>query len=165
MWEGVDTRHAGGEEGIVRKINVRATEVQTFSRETVVIPNAELITNVVKNRMLAGTVGRVNIPIGVAYGTDTRKFKQMLLDLAAGHDQVLKDPAPSVLFLDFGDSALMFDLRIHVPDINNGLSIASDLRFDILEKCEEQGIEIPFPQQDVHIRSNEGAGSDKLTTA
>jgi len=158
-----DWIQAGADEGIVKKINVRATEVETFSRETIVIPNANLISNVVKNRMLAGTVGRVTIPIGVAYGTDTRKFKQMLLNLATSHEQVLKDPAPIVYFLDFGDSALMFDLRIYVPDINSGFSVASDLRFDILDKCNEEGIEIPFPQTDLHIRSNE-ASSDTQNT-
>jgi potassium efflux system protein len=150
-----DWIQSGTDEGIVKKINVRATEVQTFSRETIVIPNANLISNVVKNRMLAGSVGRVTVPIGVAYGTDTRKFKEMLLNLATSHRQVLVEPAPSVFFLDFGDSALMFDLRFYVADINSGFSVASDLRFDILDKCNEEGIEIPFPQRDLHIRPND----------
>jgi len=99
----------------------------------------------------------VKVPMGVAYGTDTEKVKEILLDIANNHPSVLKDsphaPNPRVLFLAFGDSSLNFELRCHIEDINERRSVLSDMNFAIDKAFREHGIEIPFPQRDLHIRN------------
>ncbi|MDH3196427.1 MAG: DUF3772 domain-containing protein, partial [Hyphomicrobiales bacterium] len=142
----------GAEEGTVKKINVRATELETFDRATVVIPNSDLISGTVKNWVLSGTMGRVSIVIGVAYGSDADKVREILRSCAADHPLVMKNPEPKVFLLDFGDSALMFRLDAYLPDISNGFGVRSDIRFEILKQFGEAGIEIPFPQRDVNLR-------------
>ena len=149
----------GSEEGTVKKINVRATELETFDRATVVIPNSDLISGTVKNWVLGGTMGRVSIVIGVAYGSDADEVREILLGCAADHPMSLSYPEPGVSFLDFGDSALMFRLVAYLADISNGFGMRSDIRFEILKRFREAGIEIPFPQRDVNLRaSDEFAG-------
>jgi potassium efflux system protein len=142
----------GTEEGTVKKINVRATELQTFDRATVIIPNSDLISGTVKNWVLGGTMGRVSIVIGVAYGSDADEVREILIGCAADHPLVISYPEPRVLFLDFGDSALMFRLDAYLADISNGFGTRSDIRFEILKRFREAGIEIPFPQRDVNLR-------------
>ncbi len=142
---------AGSEEGYVRKISVRSTEIETFDGATVIVPNSNLISGVVTNLMHGNTKGRVKIPIGVGYDSDPEQVQDILLDIVASHPDVLKDPAPRVYFLDFGDSALLFEIRVHLNEVDFGISVKSDLRTDILKKLRAANIEIPFPQQDVHL--------------
>lgn len=141
-----------GEEGTVRRINVRATEIETFDRASVIVPNSVLISGMVKNMVHRDRSGRVSIPVGVAYGSDAGKVRDLLLDCARSHPKVLGFPEPEVLFMDFGASSLDFELRCYLADISDGLTIRSDLRFAILEALQAAGIEIPFPQQDIHLR-------------
>ncbi|HSG95592.1 MAG TPA: mechanosensitive ion channel domain-containing protein, partial [Afifellaceae bacterium] len=157
----------GAEEGTVKKINVRATELETFDRATVVIPNSDLISGTVKNWVLGGTMGRVSIVIGVAYGSDADEVRDLLLSCAADHPLVMSSPEPKVFLLDFADSALMFRLDAYLPDISNGFGVRSDIRFEVLKRFAEAGIEIPFPQRDVNLRlSEEGDGLiDRLRDA
>ncbi len=143
---------AGTDEGYVRKISVRSTEIETFDGATVIVPNSNLISGVVTNLMHGNSKGRVKIPIGVGYDSDPEQVQDLLLDIVSAHPDVLKDPAPRVYFLDFGDSALLFEVRIHLKEVDYGISVKSDLRMDILKKLREANIEIPFPQQDVHLR-------------
>ncbi len=149
----------GSEEGTVKNINVRATELETFDRATVVIPNSDLISGTVKNWVLGGTMGRVSIVIGVAYGSDAEEVREILRSCAADHPLVMSYPEPKVFLLDFGDSALMFRLDAYLADISDGFGVRSDIRFEILKRFGEAGIEIPFPQRDVNLRvSDENDG-------
>ena len=142
----------GGEEGTVKNINVRATELETFDRASVVIPNSDLISGTVKNWVLGGTMGRVSVVIGVAYGSDADEVREILRSCAADHPLVMSYPEPKVFLLDFGDSALMFRLDAYLADISHGFGVRSDIRFEILKRFREAGIEIPFPQRDVNLR-------------
>lgn len=149
---------AGGHEGIVRKISVRATLVDTFDRCAVVIPNSELIAGSVLNWTSPDHTGRLKIPVGVAYGTDVEKVKEILLSIALAHSMVMKYPAPSVVFQSFGASSLDFELRCFLRDINYVLSTKSDINFEIYKKFEEEGIEIPFAQSDITLKNVDQIG-------
>ncbi len=145
----------GNTEGYVKRIRIRSTQIQTFDRADVIVPNSELIASQVTNWMLKDERGRLRLPVGVAYGTDTAKVKAILERIAAEHPQVVNDgslPKPYVLFRGFGDSALDFELRAFIRNVDNRLRIISDLNFAIDAAFREEGIEIPFPQRDIHIR-------------
>lgn len=142
----------GVEEGYVRRINVRATEIETFDRQTVIVPNSDLISGVVKNWMHHDTSGRIIIPVGVGYGSDPAQVRDILLAIAHDTAQLLAYPAPTVYFVEFGASSLDFQLRGYLANIDASLSVKSELRFEIIRRFREAGVEIPFPQQDVHFR-------------
>jgi small-conductance mechanosensitive channel len=141
----------GANEGFVKKINVRATELQTFQRASVIIPNADLISSSVTNWTHQDRYGRIEVAVGVAYGSDTHKVRDILLEVAAAHDRVLDFPQPFVLFVNFGDSSLDFELRCYTDDVLFRLTIGSDIRFEIDRRFREEGVEIPFPQRVVHM--------------
>jgi small-conductance mechanosensitive channel len=149
-----------GEEGYVRKISVRSTEIETFERASVILPNSDLITGVVKNWTHSDKLGRLSVPVGVSYDSDPDQVCEILASVAAEHPLVLKDPPPFVLFMRFGDSSLDFELRAVVADINKRLSTVSDLHFTIFRQFREAGIEIPFPQRDIHIKSAPAEAED-----
>ncbi len=142
-----------GFSGTVRKISVRSTQIQTFDRGTVIVPNSELISGSVLNYTHSNLMGRVRVPIGVAYGTDPRKVEKILLDLAEVHPRILKKPAPSVVFMGFGSDSLNFEIRAFMKDVGYVLAIKSDLNFEIVKAFQEEGIEIPFAQRDVTIKN------------
>ena len=150
---------AGGHEGIVRKISVRATLVDTFDRCAVVIPNSDLIAGSVLNWTSPDLSGRVKVPIGVAYGTDPEKVKELLLSIATDHAVALKYPAPSVVFKNFGASSLDFELRVFIRDVNKILTVHSDINFAIARRFAEEGIEIPFDQHDVTLKNIDQIGA------
>jgi len=147
----------GGTEGYVRKISIRSTQIETFDRADVIVPNSELISNQVTNWMLNDPWGRVTVPIGVAYGTDVEQLRELLLKIAMEHPLVIKDSArvspPKVLFRSFGDSALNFELRCFIRLVDRRLDTQSELNFAIERTLREAGIQIPFPQRDLHVRS------------
>jgi small-conductance mechanosensitive channel len=140
------------EEGFVRRISVRSTEIETFERASVIIPNSDLITGVVKNWTHANTLGRVLIKVGVAYDSDPEQVRDILAECASSHPQVLKVPPPAVLLAAFGDNGLQFEVYCIVADLANRGSIKSDIQFAILKRFRAAGIEIPYPQHDVRIR-------------
>lgn len=144
----------GGTEGYVRRISIRYTLIQTFDRAEVLVPNSELIANQVTNLMLSDAFGRVRIPIGVAYGSDTHEVRDILLRVARAHPMSvqhdLRVPPPVVYFIGFGDSSLDFELRFFIQNIDYKLSVSSDIRFEIDAAFREAGIEIPFPQRVIH---------------
>jgi potassium efflux system protein len=145
----------GNTEGYVKRIRIRSTEIQTFDRADVIVPNSELIAGQVTNWMLHDSRGRARIPVGVAYGSDTQKVKTILEKVAEEHPRVVNDgstPKPRVLFRGFGESSLDFELRCFIQDIDERLQVVSDLNFAIDAAFRENGIEIPFPQRDVHVR-------------
>ncbi len=149
-----DTIELPGKERVhIKKIGLRATHVLTFEQAEVVIPNADLVTNPVINWTLVNREVRLSVPVSVSYGSDVRKVGETLLACAATDDTVLKSPAPHVLFMDMGESALNFELRVWIPDADDRLSVRSRLYQAIVERFREAGIEIPFPQRDLHVRS------------
>ncbi len=145
----------GGDEGTVRKINVRSTEIETFDRSTVIVPNSTLITSSVHNWTHRDKMGRLRIPLGVAYDSDPERVEEILLEIAEAESMVLRSPGPYVYFKDFGASSLDFELRCYIFDVDEMLTVLSKLRFAIFRRLKEEGIEIPFPQQDVHFKDME----------
>ena len=139
-----------GEEGKIKQINIRSTEIETFKQSSIIVPNATLISSAVTNLTHDNNKSRQSLSIGVAYGSDVEKVKQILLEVASKHKHVLKNPAPYVIFKDFGASSLDFDLRCYTDNLWTGWTIPSDLRFEIYKRFEEEGIEIPFQQVVVH---------------
>jgi potassium-dependent mechanosensitive channel len=146
----------GTTEGFVRRISVRATEIETFQHQSIIVPNSELINASVGNWMHKNRLGRTDIAIGVGYNSDPRRVMEILLEIAQAHMKVLKSPEPAVAFLAFGDSSLDFELRVHLADILDGLNVRNDLRLEIFERFRAEGIEIPFPQRDLNIKLDGG---------
>ena len=146
----------GTVEGYVKKISIRSTLIQTFDRADIIVPNSELISGNVTNLMLHDMRGRIRVPIGVAYGSDTLKVKDILLKIANEHPEVVVDgkldPEPKVMFMGFGDSSLNFELRCYIRNIDKRLSTISDINFAIDTAFRENNVEIPFPQRDLHVR-------------
>ncbi len=147
----------GNTEGYVRKISIRSTQIETFDRADVIVPNSELISSQVTNWMLRDPWGRVIVPIGVAYGSDVEKVRELLLKIAMEHPLVISDglrvSPPKVMFRGFGDSSLNFELRCFIRNVDQRLATLSDLNFAIEKALREANIQIPFPQRDLHLRS------------
>jgi small-conductance mechanosensitive channel len=156
----------GGTEGYVKQIKLRSTLIQTFDRADVIVPNAEIIASQVTNLMLSDSIGRVKVPIRAAYGTDPRHVEKILIDIACAHPMVitrsLNIDSPWVLFQSFGESALMFELRVFITDIDCKMVVLSDINYSISEAFDQAGIIIPFPQTDLHIRSNDMTGPNPI---
>lgn len=140
--------------GIVKKINVRSTILQTYDNASLIIPNSEFISTQVTNWSFKDMRLRRNITVGVAYGSDTELVRQTLIEAAEKHPKALKYPKPDVIFADFGDSALIFKLRVWTT-VEHFLLVETDTRFEIDRLFRERNIEISFPQRDIHIRSVE----------
>jgi len=144
----------------IKKIGLRSTVVRTFDGSEIVIPNSDLITNQVTNWTLSERGIRLRIQVGVAYGSDVTLVTETLTECAMASSKVLRMPEPKVLFQNFGESSLDFELRIWISDVDDMLTAASDLRHEIDRRFREAEIEIAFPQRDLHIRSvDESPGS------
>ncbi|MBX9451420.1 MAG: mechanosensitive ion channel family protein [Mesorhizobium sp.] len=143
---------AGGISGTVKKISVRATEIETFQRQSVILPNSELINAAVGNWTHRNRLGRVDIAVGVAYQSDPRQVQQILLEIIRAQPQAMKNPEPMVVFIGFGASSLDFEVRAFLSDVTTQVGFMNEVRFQIFERFREEGIEIPFPQQDVYIK-------------
>jgi len=131
------------EEGIVRRISVRATEIETFDRASVIIPNSEFITGAVKNLTHSDMLGRITVKIRVPYDSDVEAVSDLLVTSAAEHAQVLQTPPPRVFVMAFGDIALELELRCIVANVNYGLNIKSDVQLAILKRFRAAGIKVP----------------------
>jgi len=143
----------GGILGTVEDIGLRATHIITRDEVTIIVPNSSLVSAEVINHSRPTTKLRVRIPVGVAYGSDIERTKQVLLDVARANPDVLEKPPPDVRLEDFGDSALAFALYAWIEHARDDLRVGSALRFAIEKAFREAGIEIPFPQRDVHMRT------------
>ncbi|HZG31206.1 MAG TPA: mechanosensitive ion channel family protein [Ensifer sp.] len=149
----------GTTEGFVRRISVRATEIETFQHLSIIVPNSELINASVGNWTHKNRLGRVEIAVGVGYESDPRRVMEILLEIARAQENVLKTPEPVVAFQGFGDSSLNFELRVHLADVLDGLKVRNDIRLTIFERFKEEGIEFPFPQRDLHLKIEDGVAS------
>ncbi len=136
----------GDEQGIVKKINVRSTQIETFDRASLIVPNAEFISGRVKNWMHNDRTARVVVPIGVGYGSDPEKVRRILLDVAKASKEVLKEPPPRVYFMRMGDSSMDFELRCFA-DVDFVLPVKSELLFQIHRQLSKARIDIPMPRR------------------
>ncbi|HUF86674.1 MAG TPA: DUF3772 domain-containing protein [Thermohalobaculum sp.] len=145
--------------GYVKQINVRSTEIETFDRASLIVPNSELISASVTNWTHTNLQGRVIVPIHVAYGTDPRKVEQVLTEIATAHPMLLRRPPPYVLFRRFGPDALEFEIRGILRDVNWILNVHSEINFEIARRFAEEGIRISYPQRDLHLRNTDEVAS------
>jgi potassium efflux system protein len=135
----------GNEQGFVRAINARSTEIETFDRGSLIVPNANLVSGVVKNWVRNDRVGRIIVAVNIAYESDLDQVRDLMIAAAKAQDQVLAIPAPSVLFAEFGDWSLKFNLVCFVEDIELAERTRSDINFDVLRRMREAGLRIAYP--------------------
>jgi small-conductance mechanosensitive channel len=148
-----DRVEVDGVAGRVTRISLRATTIVTNDNISIIVPNLHLTSNPVTNWSHGGPRVRIRVPIGVAYGTDPNRLRDVLLRVVGSHPDVLKDPAPTVYFDSFGDSALNFELAVWTDTMTQSpRRFRSDLNFLIERALREHAIEIPFPQRVVHHR-------------
>ncbi|MFZ1866633.1 MAG: DUF3772 domain-containing protein [Polyangiales bacterium] len=138
-------------EGYVKSIGARATEIRTFDGASIIIPNSELVSSAVQNWFHGTRIGRIRVMVGVAYASDPARVREILVQCANEHDSIMPYPAPEVIFHEFGDSSLAFELRAYLRNYNNAYRVRSDLHFAIFAAFDKAGIVIPFPQRDVHM--------------
>lgn len=140
--------------GNVVDISMRATEILTNDNISIIVPNSQFISQTVINWSHTNRSVRFNFPVGVSYREDPQEVKQVLLDIAMDNPGVLKNPQPDVLFFEYGESAMKFNLRVWTREyINSPGVLKSQLYYEIARRFREKGIEIPFPQYDIHIKN------------
>jgi potassium efflux system protein len=135
----------GADQGFVRSIRARATEIETFDRSTLIVPNSNLVSGVVKNWVHNDRVGRIVVSINVTYESDVEQVRELLIAAAKAQELVLTIPAPTVQFAEFGDWSLKFNLICFVDDIELGERTRSDINFDILRRMREAKLRIAYP--------------------
>lgn len=155
----------GPVEGFVRRISVRATEIETFQNQSIIVPNSALINAAVGNWTLRNSVARSEIPVSVSYDSDPQRVMDILLELAHAHPAVLTMPEPNVGFQAFGQYSMDFELRFHVADIFQGGPARNDIRVAIIKRFREEGIEIPIPQRELNVRVKEPVDPETLEDA
>lgn len=140
-------------EGDVTEINIRSTKILSVHNIAYIVPNADFVSGTVVNLSHGDKRIRINISVGVGYNSDVEKVKQALNDVAFENSDVIKSPEPEIFLTNFGDSAWDMKLRVWIADATKRIQITSDLNFAIVHKFREFGIEIPFPQRDVWMKS------------
>jgi potassium efflux system protein len=148
-----DVVTVGDSSGTVSKIEIRATTLIDWDRKELIIPNREFITGKLMNWTLSDSIQRVIFPVGVAYGTDPDKVSRLLMRVAEECVLVLREPPPKAIFRSFGDSSLNFELRLFIPNLDNYQDLLTQINTSINRALAEGGVEIPFPQRDLHVRS------------
>ena len=148
-----DRIEVSGIAGDVVDISMRATTIVTNDNISIIVLNSEFISSTVINWSHTDRNVRFNFPVGVSYREDPLKIRELLLNIALDHPGVLKEPRPDVLFTEYGDSALMFNLRVWTSEfVNRPGVLKSQLYYEISRRFREAGVEIPFPQRDIHIK-------------
>ncbi|MEX2526667.1 MAG: mechanosensitive ion channel domain-containing protein [Gemmatimonadota bacterium] len=158
-----DTVVVGDVWGTIQKIGLRSTIMLTLDESEMIVPNGDLVSEKVINWTLTSPIARMFLPVGVAYGSPVEKVLEILAESAFAHPSVLKSPPPQTLFIGFGDSSLDFELRVWVQNIGLRLEMRSVVLAEINRRLNEAGIEIPFPQRDLHLRSIDGEALKQLT--
>ncbi|BBO83698.1 hypothetical protein DSCO28_42640 [Desulfosarcina ovata subsp. sediminis] len=148
-----DIIQLGSQWATIRDIGLRATIIQTFDRSDIVVPNSDLITNQLTNWTLDDRNMRIILTVGVAYGSDVPLVLKTLKHCTAENPRILNDPSPLIYFMDFGDSSLNFQIRVWIDDIYYMNDVRSELNQAIDRSFRELGVEVPFPQRDLHLRS------------
>jgi small-conductance mechanosensitive channel len=156
-----DTVEIGGVSGIVRRIGARSSTVLTFQGAEVILPNSNLLSNQVTNWTLSSTRRLVEIPVRVSYGTDPALALKLLMEIATSNPHVLAHPRPETLFLGFGESALNVELRFWAAQ-SVWFELKSQISMAILESFRNAGIEIPYPQRDLRVRSIDSLSKEEL---
>jgi len=145
-----------GTTGFIRRSSARFTVIETFDGKEVMVPNEDFITNRVVNWTYSDTKGRIEIPIGVAYGSDIQKAHDLILEAATENPLCISDPAPFCYLRNFGDSSVDFILHLWIADVTGGRwKTQSQVMFEIWRKFKANEIEIPFPQRDLHLKSSD----------
>jgi potassium-dependent mechanosensitive channel len=148
-----DMVEVGGLTGEVKRIGIRSSTIRTFHGAEVIVPNANLISDQVVNWTFSDRRRRMDVKVGVAYGTDPERVLTLLVGVANAHPDVLEEPRPQALFMGFGDSSLDFELRAWTGRFENWVMTQSQLTVGVNRALAEAGLEIPFPQRDLHLRS------------
>jgi small-conductance mechanosensitive channel len=157
-----DVVEVGGVSGKVREIGMRATTLSTFEGADVVVPNGMLLSEKLINWTLSDQDRRIDVNVGVAYGSDPRKVLELLLDVTTSTEGIATEPAPTVLFVGFGASSLDFSIRAWTNNFGDWVKIRSNLTVRVHDALRAAGVEIPFPQQDLHVRSVSAAAAAAL---
>ncbi len=154
-----DRINVDGVEGFVKKIRVRSTQIITPGREDIIVPNSDLITRRVTNYMFSDKYCRINCAVGIAYGSDTHLVRDILLNIASSHEEVIKSGInkPIVLFRSFADNSLAFELVCLIKDVNKKSIVQSDLNYAIEHAFREHHIDMPFPQREIHLKLSDVA--------
>ena len=139
--------------GKVTRIQMRATTITDWNQKELIVPNKSFITNQLVNWTLTDQVTRVVIPIGISYDADVEAAQKIIAETAFSSPLVLKVPEPSVLFLEFGESSLNFSIRVYVSELGHRLLVTNDIHLRLVVALRKAGIEIPYPQRDLHLRS------------
>jgi small-conductance mechanosensitive channel len=142
--------------GNITKIGLRSTVVETIDHAEIIVPNSQLISDKVTNWTHTSRVARLVIPVGVAYGSDVALVMGILAEVAQEHPDAVQEPKPNILFMEFGDSSLNFEIRVFVPEISDSFRIRSEILQQVDARFRDASIEIPFPQRDLHLRSIDG---------
>jgi small-conductance mechanosensitive channel len=145
----------GESRGTVHRINFRSTELRTLDNRFLIVPNKEFITSKVMNWTGGDPKVRTDIDVSVAYGSDVPLVKKVMLDVAQRDGRVRKRPLPDVLLKAFGESSIDFTVRVWLNRPDDIPTVSSDLRFSLHAAFERSGIQMPFPQRDIHLRSAE----------
>lgn len=146
-----DTVTVGDVVGTVTRIRIRATWITTSNRQELIVPNKEFVTGRLINWTLSDRVLRIELPVGIAYGSDIALAKRLMLEVVEGHPAILPEPKPTVFFIGFGDSALNFILRAFCADLDNASPTKDEVLTAIELRFREHGIQLPFPQRDIHL--------------
>ncbi|MBW3095783.1 mechanosensitive ion channel family protein [Pseudohoeflea coraliihabitans] len=146
-----DWVQTGSTEGFVKRISVRATEIETFEKQSIIVPNSELINGTVGNWNHRNSLGRADVMVGAGYDADPEEVLRILEEIALAHPLVLRNPPPVVHFVDFGASSLDFVVKVFLADVLSQMAVKNDLRVAIYKRFKAEGIEIPFPKSDVNF--------------